>query len=275
MAWKIGLVAGLLERGVDVTRADRIIGTSSGSYVGAALACGHSPESLVKDELELAEKAAANRKRGVRQPKPDLKLLLRFMSRRTADGSPAPPELRAWVCARAVETATDSEADFVSRFAFDAKLGRIWPKTFACTVTDVESGEFLVWDHRSGVELARAVAASMSVPGVSPAITVGGRRFFDGALRSEANIDVARGHQRILAIAVLSTRSFEFARVRFEAEVNALRATGSDVELLLPNEHSLDNFGIGLMDDLYRGESVRAGLQQGREEAERIGAFWG
>lgn len=40
VAWETGLLAGLAEAGVDVGDADRIVGTSAGSVVGAHLARG-------------------------------------------------------------------------------------------------------------------------------------------------------------------------------------------------------------------------------------------
>ncbi|MBV9905299.1 MAG: patatin-like phospholipase family protein, partial [Alphaproteobacteria bacterium] len=44
IAWEIGLAAGLEEGGVKLAQADRIVGTSAGSFVGAALAGGRTPE---------------------------------------------------------------------------------------------------------------------------------------------------------------------------------------------------------------------------------------
>src|SRR5690348_8509157 len=38
IAWESGLLAGLAEQGIDLGRADRIVGTSAGSVVGARLA---------------------------------------------------------------------------------------------------------------------------------------------------------------------------------------------------------------------------------------------
>lgn len=40
IAWESGLAVGLSRRGVDLAGADRIVGTSAGSVVGAQLAAG-------------------------------------------------------------------------------------------------------------------------------------------------------------------------------------------------------------------------------------------
>ena len=58
----------------------------------------------------------------------------------------------------------------------------------------------MVFDNTSGVPLERAVAASCAVPGVFPAVEVGGRRYVDGGLRSIANADLAAGHRRVLVL---------------------------------------------------------------------------
>jgi hypothetical protein len=46
VAWELGILTGLYDAGVDVRRADSIIGTSAGSMVGAQIASGTELESL-------------------------------------------------------------------------------------------------------------------------------------------------------------------------------------------------------------------------------------
>ncbi|MEV6207907.1 patatin-like phospholipase family protein [Kitasatospora sp. NPDC051914] len=57
------------------------------------------------------------------------------------------------------------------------------------TAVDAETGEQEVFDRASGAPLASAVAASTAFPGIYPPITVGGRRYMDGSLRSATNAD--------------------------------------------------------------------------------------
>ena len=40
IAWEIGVIAGLADRGIDLAAADVIIGTSAGSVVGADITSG-------------------------------------------------------------------------------------------------------------------------------------------------------------------------------------------------------------------------------------------
>jgi len=64
IAWEAGLAAGLHEGGVDVTRADFILGTSAGSFVGAQLAGRRDPASLAAHRSRWG--ARKRRKRGIR-----------------------------------------------------------------------------------------------------------------------------------------------------------------------------------------------------------------
>src|SRR4030095_16451585 len=52
-AWLIGVIAGLSDAGLDVTKADRIIGTSAGSTAAAQIT-GASPTQLLADILSAA-----------------------------------------------------------------------------------------------------------------------------------------------------------------------------------------------------------------------------
>ena len=45
-AWALGLIAGLWDSGLDVTEADLIVGTSSGSTVAAQITSGTGPADL-------------------------------------------------------------------------------------------------------------------------------------------------------------------------------------------------------------------------------------
>src|SRR5690349_12782561 len=54
VAWEAGVLAGLAEGGVDLSRPDRIVGTSAGSLVGARLALTKDATALVDDTDRVA-----------------------------------------------------------------------------------------------------------------------------------------------------------------------------------------------------------------------------
>ncbi|WP_309244212.1 patatin-like phospholipase family protein [Micromonospora parastrephiae] len=51
VAWELGLLAGLAERGAAVTEADLVVGTSAGSVVGAQVRSGVPLEQLYEEQL--------------------------------------------------------------------------------------------------------------------------------------------------------------------------------------------------------------------------------
>ena len=276
IAWELGLAAGLEEGGVKIAAADRIVGTSAGSFAGAALASGRSAEALVRAQVEQAERDAAARKArppGERRAAPDLGPLLKFMARRPDAGEPS-PALRAEIGAFALAAKTMPEEQFVASFGSIAKDGEAWPRGFACTAVDAEDGTFVVWEEMSGVPLGRAIASSCSVPGIFPPITIDGRRYIDGGMRSGTSFDLGKDYDRVLAVAVISSMGADIMRARVDAEIAALRATGTKIELIVPNAHCLEAFGPNLMDASRRGDVALAGVVQGRAEAARIATFW-
>ena len=58
IAWELGVAAGLEERGVRIADANRIVGTSAGSFAGDALASGSTAEALVSAQVEQAQDGA-------------------------------------------------------------------------------------------------------------------------------------------------------------------------------------------------------------------------
>jgi NTE family protein len=276
IAWELGLAAGLEEGGVRIADADRIVGTSAGSFAGAALASGRPAEALVRAQVEQGRRdteAPKSAPAAERPAAPDLGPLMRFMARRPADREP-PPELRAEIGAFALAAKTIPEDAFVRSFGSIAGPDEKWPRGFACTAIDANDGSFHLWEESSGVPLGRAIASSCSVPGIFPPITIGGRRYIDGGMRSATNIDLVKGQERVLAIAVLSNMALEFMRAGIQREIDVLTAAGAKVELIVPNANCLEAFGNNLMDASRRADVALAGVVQGRAEAARIKPFW-
>jgi len=277
IAWELGIAAGLEEEGIRLADADFIVGTSAGSFVGAQLASGRTAKSLAEAIIAQSASPSTAPATGARPSgPPNLTPLMEFMSR-AADESQSPEALRAEIGAFALNAPTMSEEAFIR------SMGRIpenWPgKRFACTAVDALDGSFHVWDNDSGVPLAAAVSSSCAVPGVYPPVTIGGRRYIDGGMRSATNADLARGYEHVLIVSVRSASAAvgpmaELTQRRLENEIAALRESGSEVEILEPDDESANTLGMNLMDARNRGASVETGLRQGRLEAEWLRPFW-
>ena len=54
-AWEVGLIAGLAARGVDLTAADLVLGTSAGALAGAQVTSGRPLAELYQDQCAPSE----------------------------------------------------------------------------------------------------------------------------------------------------------------------------------------------------------------------------
>ena len=284
IAWESGLIGGLAKAGIDLSAADFIIGTSAGSFVGSRLATGTTPEELAAPYLAMADGAPPPLPSGgAPKPKgaapPNTALLWRRMDQARAAGK-SPEAIRADLGAFALEAETVSEDDFIKSFgrAFAALPDDFWPaRNYACTAVDALTGEFRVWTREDGVGLAHAVASSCSVPGVYPPVTIKGRRYIDGGMRSGSNADHATGYDQVVVIAIRAGAEgplADQAKQALDAEVKVLTDAGAKALVVYPDAASITALGANLMDYRARPAAAKAGYAQGLAGADGLKAFW-
>jgi NTE family protein len=212
-AWQLGLIAGLSDAGVDVTRADLIIGTSAGSTAAAQITGGTPPAELYAAILA---------------------------------GGPSPR-------------------------AGDAGPGRGRAPEFS------DTGEPVVFDRHSGIELVDAVAASTSNGfGPFPPYRIGGHRYINGGYRRNENADLAAGYGRVLVLSPFGGRSRmppEWG-MDLATQVDELRAGGSRVETVFPDGGAGDVFDASALDPSTRRPAARGGYDQGRALAGPLAEIW-
>jgi len=271
VAWEAGLAAGLAEAGVLLSEADLILGTSAGAIVGAQLAGGRDPAAIagaILDEASGVRPAGA----AIFPPEAVAQLPQLFAKAQSSPDDPA--AVRVEIGAYALAQATESEKASVVRFA--AMLGTTeWPSTpFGCVVVDTADGTVHILTRDSGASLDRAVAASCSLPGISPPITIGGRRYFDGGFASTANADLARGYDEVLVVCFRGhSPAGDRIEARLNAQVTALRQSGARVLTIMPDDACQAALGPHTMDFRRRPDVVRAARAQGRAEAARVASF--
>ncbi|HEX9641125.1 MAG TPA: patatin-like phospholipase family protein, partial [Candidatus Krumholzibacteria bacterium] len=270
IAWEVGLLVGLLEEGIDVTGAQLIVATSAGSVVGTQIAVGETLEELLAEQVGPDDGALG------RLIQIDLQGTQQIFMR-WAGIQEVTTEVRREIGEMALGAKTVDEASWVEYF--EEHIGdKTWPdRDLRVTAVDCESGDFQVLDRESGVSLARAVASSCAVPGLFPPVTINGRRYTDGGVRSGTSADLASGFDSVLIVAPIGARSDGIdpllgRQARQEAE--ALRAAGSRVEQVFPDAGSLEAIGFNRMDGSRRGVSAEAGMAQGRALAGRLAEGW-
>jgi NTE family protein len=258
ISWITGLLAGLADAGQDVSGADVVIGTSAGANVAAQLGSG----------LSLAELFA-------RQVDPALQsrelMAVVECERFAADielytaGASTQTEQLIGLGRFALDADTLTEPERIA--VIESRLpSRDWPVTpTKLTAVDCVSGELAIFDAASGVSLIEAVAASSAVPGIWPPVTIEGRRYIGGGMRSPDNADLAEGSARIVVISPLGLDPPLPAPVPLREVLTGLKDGGAAVTLISPDEASVAAIGTNALDPATRVPAATAGRAQGRK----------
>jgi NTE family protein len=261
IAWETGVLAGLAEAGVDLTSADVVVGTSAGSVVGAQILSGATLEDLYAEQLKDATgEIAAKMRTGA---------LIRFV---IASVWPQDERRgRARIGRAALNTHTVPES--VRRAVIEQRLPNpSWPeRRLIIVAVDAETGETHTFDRDDGASLLDAVAASCAVPMVWPPITIGGRRYIDGGVRSVANADLAAGCDSVV---VLAPVRFAFRPSgRIDRQLATLGASVRST-IVSPDAQARRAIGSNVLDPAHRAASARAGRIQAAKVAERVAMVW-
>ena len=279
-AWEIGVIAGLFDAGLDVTKADLIIGTSAGSTAAAQITSPTQPPELLASILAATPppRTGPPGTSPGRVPSPVADHMERTGAIIGAAENPADMRRRMGAAALELDAASDGSAQTRWRAAVAGRLpSQNWPEQpVRIVVVDAHTGEPVVLDRDSGVDLADAVAASCANGFGVPPLSIGDRRYIDGGYRSAENADLAAGYERVLVLSPFGGRSrapLEWG-IHLAAHVDGLRAGGSRVETIFPDSNSRDAFGFNVMDPSTRPPSARAGYDQGKALAEPLSEFW-
>jgi NTE family protein len=280
-AWLIGVIAGLFDAGLDVTEADLTIGTSAGSTAAAQITSGTRPTELLAGILaaETQPRTAPAGSDGGRLPIGPAANHMEITSAIIGAAEDA-ADMRRRMGAAALETdaAAHRSAQTKWRATVAARLpSQLWPqRRMLIPAVDAHTGEPVVFDRHSGVDLVDAVAASTSNGFGVPPYSIGDRRYIDGGYRRNENADLAAGYARVLVLSPFGGRSrhpLDWG-MRLATQVDELRARGSRVETIFPDSNSGNMFGANAMDLSTRPPAARAGYSQGRALAEQLTEFW-
>ncbi|GAA4728994.1 patatin-like phospholipase family protein [Pedococcus ginsenosidimutans] len=276
-AWELGLVAGLAAAGVDLTECDVVIGTSAGATVAAQVTSGVPAAELcaaILAEVPPAPPrgAGSDRRGGPGVSGPDYLEWSNAVIRSAASA----PEMRRRMGAAALER--DASGGDDSRRWRDVVAARLpsrqWPdRLVLVTAVDALTGEPVVFDRDSGVDLVDAVAASTSA--MTP-YRIGERRYLNGGYRRSENADLAAGHGRVVVLSPFGGRSRMPAEwgMDLATQVEELRSGGSRVETVFPDAGAGHVFDANALDPSTRRQAARGGHEQGRRLAERLADFW-
>ena len=269
VAWEIGVLAGLAARGVQLSAADLLVGTSAGSVVGALLAWGADPAQLYKEQLApVAGAGQAGASAGVDTMRRRDMAIFGWAMLRYRD----PDRARARIGRMALAAPAGPEARRREVIAARVPSAQ-WPaRPLLVTAVDAVTGEFAVFTAASGVSLVDAVGASCAVPGVWPPVSMAGRRWIDGGIRSPANADLAAGYERVVVLAPI-TRGLRAASA-VATQAAGLTRAGRAVAVVSPDQAAKAAIGRNVLDPARRAPAARAGHAQAGAALDRVGAVW-
>ncbi|MCX2933004.1 patatin-like phospholipase family protein [Mycobacterium sp. CVI_P3] len=265
IGWETGVLRGIADEAPQTARAlldsDVLVGTSAGSTVAAQISGPMSLEELFERQ---AGDTSAEIDSGV-----DIDSIAELFL--TAVSQPG--ELREKLQRiGAVALTTPTVAEPVRRKVIEGRLpSHDWPaRDLRITAIDTATGELVVFDSSSGVELVDAVAASCAVPGTWPPVTIGDRRYMDGGVSSSVHTAVAAD----CATAVVLVPASETAPSPFSSGTAAeIAGFGARTLAVFADDASLAAFGRNPLDPRCRVPSALAGRDQGRRIAAAVTEF--
>jgi NTE family protein len=277
IAWEVGVLVGLAEGGVDLSLADRVVGTSAGSVVGTLLTTGVDLAAVHEEHLAGAASDSSD---------PPATLDMEALGAQLAaamDGARDAGVMRARLGAWALAADTPPESE--RRAIIDARLPvKEWPRTdLRISAVDAETGELAVFTRDARVELVDAVAASCAVPGVWPPMTAAKRRYIDGGVASVVHVaradddgfEIQGAADRVLVVAPLDPPAGgPFRSVTQEIEQRQENHPDTDALAILADETSLAAFGTNVLDPSTMPASARAGRTQGQAWADEVARLW-
>lgn len=146
---------------------------------------------------------------------------------------------------------------------------------------DYDSGERVAFAADGEADIQQAVRASCSVPGVSPPVTIAGRRYVDGAVYSSTSADLMIGagvnevivlapmagasswqRPRSMSVAVdMATR--HYMQRQLQLEVDKLRRAGYRVRVFTPTFADREAMGTNPLSPRQRIATFEAALRSG------------
>jgi NTE family protein len=302
IGWELGVLRGLSAGGLSMVDCDLVVGTSAGAYVGSRVFAADDFDGITGPRMwtSLADETALTmafgstalrtfrltRRANLRWVVPALVAwrAVYAMARKVArrgfgdvaklrripgmrrEGAVPSAELLEFVGSLARFAPTPPQERWIRYWeaALDGAGG--WPGYLVIATVDITDGTRAAWGRSDDVSIARAVAASTSIPGLCQPVSIGRSYYIDGGGHSPTNADLAAGHDHVLVLAPVD-------RGQLAAEAEGLRTAGSNVSIVRPSSGSREQLGVAigeLLDVARIGPSRTAGEADGRAAASTL-----
>jgi NTE family protein len=272
IAWQTAYLAAAADAGIDLRRAERIVGTSAGSLVGCLLAAGRIAHFARLADLFSRAKALVSFLAPVGDLHPSQQRAVDLLSAATDS---RPGTLQA-IGHAALAAQTPSARKM--RRNVGLLVEPRWPAgdRLRITAVDAYNGERLALDRHAGVRPAAAVAASSALPGVFAPQLIRDRRCMDGGVYGTGtHCDLVAGAGRAVVLSMvgdepLPAAGFTSPIDAMQRELAALRASGTSVFVRSPSVPE----GYDLMSPDSVVDGVVMGRRAARQDLAELRAFW-
>lgn len=252
IAWESGVLAGLIDSGILVNHADKILGSSAGSYVGSILANGQNMKTYY-------EQLANNRDNADNaQLDPSLFELWREAFVQGKTDEQVIGKYLGDIINKSPSTVSLKERERSVR----KRIGNVdWTPQLEITAINAKTGKLESFNETNGISLMEAVMASGAVPGIWPHVDMLGASWIDGGMISSTNARLMANYKDIIILAPLDQNQGLVPSVYEDVET---LKTNSNVTLITPDQESRNIIGTNIYSSQHIKEIGDAGYQQGK-----------
>jgi len=272
VAWQAAYLQTLADQGLRVDDADRVVGTSAGSIVASSLVGGKLKRLYSEASLLSKVPALVSALAPASTLSPSQQRALELFIKAT-DGDPATVQ----EIGHAALAAATPRPEVMRRNVSLAVGAGAWPSdALRITCVDAYTGERCVVTATSHTSVARAVAASIAVPGVFPPQPIGDRKCMDGGVSGTGtHLDLLAGAGRVLILALTDGAGITEGMMTSHPEdgrreLEDLKASGADVLVRVPAEVDL----MTLMEPASVPTALALGTRQAHEDLGLLTRFW-
>ena len=268
IAFHIGYLKGLFDKGIDLRTVDYIIGTSAGSQVSTTISSMIDWDTIWQEQIieKVNETTPISDK--------EMGELFQAFDQLAKESK----STKAWVDGMGEiskntqpNVSLDARRDMIRN-----RLGSVpleWNDKLNIVATELETSERKVFNAQSGVALIDALAASSALQGVWQPIPINGYHYYDGGSYSMENPDVVDDAVKVI---VLTTNLPIETPYALDQLVEQMKADGKDVYVVKPSDEVvsiLQAYQYNTVNADMREEIAQAAVKQGATEYEQLKSF--
>ena len=268
IAFHIGYLKGLFDKGIDLRTVDYIIGTSAGSQVSTTISSMIDWDTIWQEQIieKVNETTPISDK--------EMGELFQAFDQLAKESK----STKAWVDGMGEiskntqpNVSLDARRDMIRN-----RLGSVpleWNDKLNIVATELETSERKVFNAQSGVALIDALAASSALQGVWQPIPINGYHYYDGGSYSMENPDVVDDAVKVI---VLTTNLPIETPYALDQLVEQMKADGKDIYVVKPSDEVvsiLQAYQYNTVNADMREEIAQAAVKQGATDYEQLKSF--